>query len=130
MVAISIERPHRRFVQLEEAWRLWRPSLNENNQDLPLGIREDDGNLLYLSPGTKHAPHTLVAGSTGSGKSILIQNLILAICATNRPQQARIIVIDPKQGVDYLQLDRLPHLSRDPRGRSRPRGHRASGPCA
>jgi S-DNA-T family DNA segregation ATPase FtsK/SpoIIIE len=66
--------------------------------------------LLFLSPGKLHAPHTLIAGSTGSGKSVLMQNIILAIAATNTPAQARITLIDPKQGVDYFQFDTLPHL--------------------
>ena len=52
--------------------------------------------------GEHHAPHTLIAGSTGSGKSVHMQNIILSIAATNRPDQARIILVDPKQGVDYF----------------------------
>jgi S-DNA-T family DNA segregation ATPase FtsK/SpoIIIE len=66
--------------------------------------------LLFLSPGKHHAPHTLIAGSTGSGKSVLMQNIILAIAATNNPAQARIVLIDPKQGVDYFAFESLPHL--------------------
>jgi S-DNA-T family DNA segregation ATPase FtsK/SpoIIIE len=52
----------------------------------------------------------LIAGSTGSGKSVLVQNIILAIAATNTIEQARITLIDPKQGVDYLAFEDLPHL--------------------
>ena len=80
------------------------------NQDLLIGVRERDGSPLILSPGKLHAPHTLIAGSTGSGKSVLMQNIILAIAATNTPEQARIILIDPKQGIDYLAFEDLPHL--------------------
>jgi S-DNA-T family DNA segregation ATPase FtsK/SpoIIIE len=64
-----------------------------------------------LSPGKEHAPHTLIAGSTGSGKSVLMQNIILGIAATNTPAQARILLIDPKQGVDYFAFEELPHLA-------------------
>jgi S-DNA-T family DNA segregation ATPase FtsK/SpoIIIE len=39
-----------------------------------------------------------------------MQNIILGIAATNTTHQARIILIDPKQGVDYFQFDTLPHL--------------------
>jgi DNA segregation ATPase FtsK/SpoIIIE, S-DNA-T family len=81
------------------------------NQDLLIGVREDDGELLILSPGGTHAPHTLIAGSTGSGKSVLMQNIILSIAATNSPEEARIVLIDPKQGVDYFAFESLPHLS-------------------
>src|SRR5204863_1859842 len=54
---------------------------------------------------------TLIAGSTGSGKSVLMQNIILGIAATNTPAQARILLIDPKQGVDYFAFEELPHLA-------------------
>jgi S-DNA-T family DNA segregation ATPase FtsK/SpoIIIE len=39
-----------------------------------------------------------------------MQNIILGIAATNTPEQARVLLIDPKQGVDYLALEDLPHL--------------------
>lgn len=58
-----------------------------------------------------HAPHTLIAGTTGSGKSILIQNLLVDIALTNDPSLAKIYCIDPKMGVDYVALDGLPHLA-------------------
>lgn len=109
-IALSVERPQRQVVRLEDVWKRWSPDSSNGNQDLLIGVREDNGGLLILSPGTQHAPHTLIAGSTGSGKSVLLQDIILAIVATNTPQQARLIVIDPKQGVDYFQFDGLPHL--------------------
>src|SRR3990170_4727433 len=73
-----------------------------------IAVQEDDGLPLFLEP--EPAPHSLVAGSTGSGKSILIQNIILGIAATNRPDQAQIVLIDPKAGVDYFAFEELPHL--------------------
>lgn len=48
--------------------------------------------------------------ATGSGKSVLMQNILLGIAATNTPRQANILLIDPKQGVDYFQFEDLPHL--------------------
>jgi S-DNA-T family DNA segregation ATPase FtsK/SpoIIIE len=73
-------------------------------------VRESDGETLYLCPGDVHAPHTLIAGTTGSGKSVLLQNLLLDIAATNDCVSARITLIDPKQGADYLDLQGLPHI--------------------
>jgi S-DNA-T family DNA segregation ATPase FtsK/SpoIIIE len=110
MVSIAIERPQRRVVQLPEVWRRWQPPQGGGNQELLIGVREADGELLFLSPGKRHAPHTLIAGSTGSGKSVLMQNIILGIAATNNREEARIILIDPKQGVDYFPFDGVPHL--------------------
>lgn len=110
-VVIAVERPNRALVDIRALWRSWHPEPGPwGNQDLLIGIRENDGKPLFLSPGGANAPHTLIAGSTGSGKSVLMQNIILGIAATNRPDEARIILIDPKQGVDYFMFEDLPHL--------------------
>ncbi|MGU3420732.1 FtsK/SpoIIIE domain-containing protein [Methylobacterium sp. D54C] len=110
-VAIAVERPRRSSVGIRALWTRWTPPADGwGNRELLVGVREDDNRLLLLSPGRRHAPHTLIAGSTGSGKSVLMQNLILGIAATNTPAQARIVLIDPKQGVDYFAFDELPHL--------------------
>lgn len=109
IVSISIERPKRRVIKTQELWERWQPVTMHGCQDILIGMREDDGGLQIMSPG-KFAPHTLIAGSTGSGKSVLMQNILLEIVATNTPMQARIVLIDPKQGVDYYQFEHLPHL--------------------
>ena len=110
-VVLAIERPSRELVKIGKLWASWQPDPSTwGNQELLIAARENDGSPLYLSPSRLHAPHTLVAGSTGSGKSVLVQNIILAIAATNTPAQARIVLIDPKQGVDYFAFEGLPHL--------------------
>ena len=111
VVVLAVERPSRKTVDLKELWSRWRPKSDGwGNQEILIGVRENDGSPLFLSPGRAHAPHTLIAGSTGSGKSVLMQNIILGIAATNTPEQARILLIDPKQGVDYFVFEDLPHL--------------------
>lgn len=107
-VSLSVRRPSRRLLSLPEVWKDWRGSGDIANARLLIAVQEDDGQPLFLEP--EPAPHTLVAGSTGSGKSVLVQNIILGIAATNRPDQAKIILIDPKAGVDYFAFDQLPHL--------------------
>lgn len=83
---------------------------------LRAGPEGADGEILYLNlggafgGGQPHEPHTLVAGATGSGKSVLIQALLLDIAATNPSALAHIHLIDPKMGVDYAAVERLPHL--------------------
>ena len=108
-VAIAIARPSRRILQLREVWKHWNPECVNGNQDLLIGVKEEDSSLLFLSP-KSNAPHTLVAGSTGSGKSVLMQNILLAIACSNTPEQAQIVLIDPKLGVDYFAFEGLPHL--------------------
>lgn len=117
-IVISIARDQRETVSLLDVWKQRElfsvPS--EMNACFVLGIKEMDGEILYLNLGKQlegiasHAPHTLIAGSTGSGKSVLMQNFLLDICQTNSPQLAHIYLIDPKKGVDYQQLTDLPHL--------------------
>lgn len=116
-VAISVARPERRILYLPQVWQDWGNDQSdldgancfEGNQKLLIGLKEEDSNPLFLSP-RENDPHTLIAGSTGSGKSILMQNIIVSIAATNTPDQARVILIDPKMGVDYFAFENLPHL--------------------
>jgi S-DNA-T family DNA segregation ATPase FtsK/SpoIIIE len=110
VISIAVARPERRVLQLADVWKGWHPSCVGGNHDLLVGIREENSAMLFLSP-KRNAPHTLIAGSTGSGKSVLMQNLILGIAATNRPEEAQITVIDPKLGVDYFAFEGLPHLN-------------------
>src|SRR5271156_5725654 len=91
LFSIAVERPHRQLVRLQDVWKRWRPNSAISNQELLIGVREDNREPLFISPGIAHAPHTLIAGSTGSGKSVLMQSLILGIAATNTPVYARIV---------------------------------------
>jgi DNA segregation ATPase FtsK/SpoIIIE, S-DNA-T family len=109
VVVITIARPSRRVLHLQEVWKRWSPDCSSGNHNLLIAVKEEDSSLLNLSP-KSNAPHTLIAGSTGSGKSVLMQNIILGIACTNRPDQAKIVLIDPKLGVDYFPFDGLPHL--------------------
>ncbi|WP_449443095.1 FtsK/SpoIIIE domain-containing protein [Ureibacillus acetophenoni] len=118
-IVVFIERPERETISLANVWdkRKIKDVANDTNLNFVIGIKEIDGELLYLNLGgpfeglEQHAPHTLIAGETGSGKSVLIQTLILDICATNSIETAKIYLIDPKYGVDYQNLEELPHLA-------------------
>ncbi|RWJ04466.1 MAG: DNA translocase FtsK [Mesorhizobium sp.] len=110
-IAVYVARAQRQIVDIQSLWQRWRPTVSPTgNQNIVVGVREDDNELFVLSPSQRHAPHTLIAGSTGSGKSVLMQSIILGIAATNDPSHAKIVLIDPKQGVDYFAFDALPHL--------------------
>ena len=109
IIAISIARPDRKILHLLQVWQQWKPNIKNGNDEIIIGVKEDDSKLLFFSP-KKNSPHTLIAGSTGSGKSVLMQNIILAIACTNTPEQSKITLIDPKLGVDYFPFEGLPHL--------------------
>jgi S-DNA-T family DNA segregation ATPase FtsK/SpoIIIE len=56
-----------------------------------------------------HMPHMLVAGTTGSGKSVFITSLISCLAMNNSPDDLRIAILDPKM-VELLRFNGLPHL--------------------
>ena len=109
-VSIAVERPNRQVLHTEPVLLAYLRSYSEGilGEKLCVGMREEDGKPLFLDP--LNQPHTLIAGITGSGKSVLMQNLILSIAATRSPEEAHIYLIDPKYGVDYRPLDELPHV--------------------
>ena len=120
-VVIMVARPSRTILRLRDLWRQRElpSSAPASNTSLLLGACEADGELLYLNVGDgfgglqPHGPHTLIAGETGSGKGVLVQCLLLDICATNSPSYARIQMIDPKAGIDFPWLRQMPHLDGD-----------------
>ncbi len=109
-VSIAVERPIRQVLHTEQVLLNYMQTFATGNlgEKLFVGTREENGQPLLLDPFNQ--PHTLIAGITGSGKSVLVQNLILTIAATRSPAEAHIYLIDPKFGVDYRPLDELPHV--------------------
>ena len=117
-IVVGVARSQRETVSMWDVWA--QRAFNRNavgvNTSFVLGLKELDGDILYLNlggpfaGGAQHEPHTLIAGATGSGKSVLIQALLLDIAASNSSQLTHIHLIDPKMGVDYAAVERLPHL--------------------
>ena len=65
------------------------------------------GNPVYFDAGKM--PHLLIAGTTGSGKSVCINTIILSILYKARPDEVKLILIDPKQ-VEFTVYENIPHL--------------------
>jgi S-DNA-T family DNA segregation ATPase FtsK/SpoIIIE len=57
----------------------------------------------------RHGPHTLVAGTTGAGKSELLQTLIASLATGNRPDELNVLLVDFKGGAAFGPCARLPH---------------------
>lgn len=62
-----------------------------------------------VCPDITEMPHLLVAGTTGSGKSICLNSLIISLLYKYGPNELRFILVDPKQ-VEFISFDKLPHL--------------------
>lgn len=74
--------------------------------------------MRYLTPGGTYSrlymdmatqPHLLIAGATGSGKSVVINGIIHALLTCNSPAKTRLVLIDPKR-VELVQYRALPHV--------------------
>ncbi len=65
------------------------------------------GNPVYFDIGKM--PHLLIAGTTGSGKSVCINTIILSILYKARPDEVKLILVDPKQ-VEFTVYENIPHL--------------------
>lgn len=100
-----VERPS----QLNIAKR-WERGESHKSLAVPLGVRAVD-DYLYLNLHEKaHGPHGLVAGTTGSGKSEIIQSYILSLAVNFHPYEVGFLLIDYKGGGMAGLFKNLPHL--------------------
>ncbi len=75
---------------------------------IPLALGVDiGGNPMYFD--LAKMPHVLIAGRTGSGKSVFVQSIILSVLYHFTPDKCKLMIIDPK-GVDFGFWDDIPHL--------------------
>lgn len=77
-------------------------------QGLPLALGKDIGGAPVVVD-LARMPHLLIAGTTGSGKSVAINSMILSLLYTMTPEQCRFIMIDPKM-LELSVYDDIPHL--------------------
>ena len=108
VISVSVERPDRQILHSTAVFANLLKGAESRGEKVFIGIREEDGEPMFFDPFSN--PHTLVAGATGSGKSVLVQNMVLYIALTRSPAESQIYLIDGKSGVDYLPLRHLPHI--------------------
>lgn len=88
----------------------WRESEVYKSMAVPLGV-DSKNDIVYLDLHEKaHGPHGLVAGTTGSGKSEIMQSYILSIATLFHPYDVSFLIIDFKGGGMVNQFRELPHL--------------------
>ncbi|PHR60777.1 MAG: cell division protein FtsK [Robiginitomaculum sp.] len=106
--AIGIELPNRRRETVYLKDMLASKAFLECGHSLPIALGEDIGGKPYFADLAK-MPHLLVAGTTGSGKSVGINAMILSIMYTLTPEECKFIMIDPKM-LELSVYDEAPHL--------------------
>ena len=106
--AIGIELPNARRETVYLRDLLASAEYEKHSQALPLALGETIGGEPYIADLAK-MPHLLIAGTTGSGKSVGVNAMILSILYRLRPDQCRFIMIDPKM-LELSVYDGIPHL--------------------
>lgn len=84
-------------------------SISSNTKDkllFPLG-KDISGNVVSCK--LDDMPHLLVCGTTGSGKSVFIHNIIVSLIMRNKPNELKLMLIDPKR-IEFTKYHELPHL--------------------
>lgn len=107
--ALSIEVPNnKRTVVGLKTMLASKSFLNSKPGSLTFGLGKNvEGEV--VCPDITKMPHLLVAGTTGSGKSICLSSLLISLLYKYGPEELRLILVDPKQ-VEFISYDKLPHL--------------------
>ncbi|PTV95793.1 DNA translocase FtsK [Rhodobacter aestuarii] len=106
VIGIELPNAHREKVVLREI--LSARDFGDSNMRLPLALGKDIAGEAVVANLAK-MPHLLIAGTTGSGKSVAINTMILSLLYKLSPEECRLIMIDPKM-LELSVYDGIPHL--------------------
>ncbi|WP_306113225.1 MULTISPECIES: DNA translocase FtsK [unclassified Roseovarius] len=106
VIGIELPNENREMVGFREI--LSSRDYGDGNQKLPLALGKDIGGDPIVANLAK-MPHLLIAGTTGSGKSVAINTMILSLLYKLTPDECRMIMIDPKM-LELSVYDGIPHL--------------------
>ncbi|MEO0401639.1 MAG: DNA translocase FtsK, partial [Pseudomonadota bacterium] len=106
VIGIELPNENREKVVLREI--LSSRDFGDSNMRLPLALGKDIGGDSVVANLAK-MPHLLIAGTTGSGKSVAINTMILSLLYKLTPEECRLIMIDPKM-LELSVYDGIPHL--------------------
>ena len=105
-IGIEVPNPQRQMVRLIEL--LKTEAYQDPDGLISMAMGKDIAGRPIIADLAK-APHMLVAGTTGSGKSVLVNSLLLSMLLKYTPEQLRLIMIDPKQ-LELANYGDIPHL--------------------
>lgn len=105
-VGVEVPNPQPEIVMLREV--LDAPAYTKSRMTLPLALGRDLAGNPYCSDLVR-MPHLLIAGATGSGKSVCINTIVTSLVYRYPPNALRLLLIDPKM-VELIIYNDLPHL--------------------
>jgi S-DNA-T family DNA segregation ATPase FtsK/SpoIIIE len=105
---VGIEVGNRNAFPVKLRTMLESKQWNDSTHDIPLVLGMDIQGRILLTDLAK-APHLLIAGATGSGKSVCMSNLVLSLIYRFRPEELELVMIDPKR-VEFGMFQEVPHL--------------------
>lgn len=105
-IGLEIPNSRREIVRLSEVFH--SPQYDHSHSPLSMALGKDIGGKPVVVDLAK-MPHLLVAGTTGSGKSVAVNAMILSLLFKARPSEVRMIMIDPKM-LELSIYDDIPHL--------------------
>lgn len=106
--AVGIEVPNRKAADVRLYGILTAKQWKTNNEPLSFAIGRDIAGEATVGELNK-MPHLLIAGQTGSGKSVMINTLLTSLLYRNAPSEMKLILVDPKQ-VEMAPYEDIPHL--------------------
>jgi S-DNA-T family DNA segregation ATPase FtsK/SpoIIIE len=106
--AVGIEVPNRKRINVYLKEILQSSEFQNGKYKLPIALGIDIGGKPIIAD-LAELPHLLIAGATGSGKSVCINNIILSIIYKLNPEKVKFIMIDPKR-VELNIYNGIPHL--------------------
>lgn len=107
-LTIEIPNEKRQKVYFKTVASIFNDLRNKSEINVPMGV---DTESIIFTQDLKFLPHLLMSGTTGSGKSQLLHNIILSLLFTKTPDEVKMILIDPKR-IELLSYDGIPHLLR------------------
>ncbi|MEN6445870.1 MAG: DNA translocase FtsK [Candidatus Cloacimonas sp.] len=106
LIGIEIPNLARDMIYLKDL--LLSEQMNQTTSKLAFGLGKDIAGKPIVADLAK-MPHLLIAGATGSGKSVCINTIIMSLIMRTKPDELRLILIDPKR-VELAGYNELPHL--------------------
>ena len=106
--SVGVEIPNARSADVRLRSVLESSEWKKSNEPLAFAVGKDISGHSVISNLAK-MPHLLIAGTTGSGKSVMTNTLIASLLYHNTPSDMKLIIVDPKQ-VEMAQYQDIPHL--------------------